>query len=58
VAGQNKRITHENRHTILCDSHDREARSLHKRQAANTGIKLQILFKYIFQYQVDRMNSN
>jgi len=28
VAGYNERITHENRHKISCDSHDREARPL------------------------------
>jgi len=28
VAGHNKRITHENRYTISCDSHHREARPL------------------------------
>jgi len=26
VAGHNERVTHENRHTISCDSHDCEAR--------------------------------
>jgi len=29
VANQNKKITHKNRHTILCDSHEREGRPLH-----------------------------
>jgi len=28
VASHNERITHGNRHTILCDSHDREARPI------------------------------